>query len=104
MVYAIINDRGTQYRVEAGQELDVALLSAAAGDEITFDQVLLIAGNDSLQVGAPTVSGARVRAEVLTEAHGPKVIVFKYKSKARYRRRTGHRQDYTRVAIREILA
>jgi large subunit ribosomal protein L21 len=102
-VYAIINDRGAQYRVEEGQELDVALLDAEVGAEVTFGEVLMV-GGDNLQVGVPTVSGASVRAEVIGEAHGPKVIVFKYKSKARYRRRTGHRQDYTRLAIKQIVA
>ena len=101
-MYAIINDRGTKYRVEAGTELDVALLEAAPGTEITFGEVLLV-GGDQLRIGSPTVSGASVRAEVLTTSHGPKVVVFKYRNKKRYRRRTGHRQDYTRLAIREIV-
>ncbi|GAC1363320.1 MAG: 50S ribosomal protein L21 [Herpetosiphon sp.] len=101
-MYAIINDRGQQYRVEEGKELDIALLEAAPGSEITFDQVLLL-GGENVQIGTPTVGGAHVHAEVLGETQGEKIIVFKYKSKARYRRRTGHRQDYTRVAIRQII-
>lgn len=104
MVYAIINDRGAQYRVEAGQELDVALLEADAGTEVTFNDVLMVGGEEGIRIGTPVVGGASVRAEVVGVAHGPKVVVFKYKRKTRYRRRTGHRQDYTRVAIREIVA
>ncbi len=101
-MYAIINDRGTQYRVEAGKEVDVALMDATPGTEVTFSDVLFV-GGETTTFGTPTVSGVSVRAEVVTELHGPKIVVFKYKSKARYRRRTGHRQDYTRLAIREII-
>lgn len=103
IVYAIINDRGAQYRVEEGQLLDVARMDGEAGTEVVFDQVLLIGGEEP-KVGLPTVAGARVRAEVVGEARGEKIIVFKYRNKKRYRRRTEHRQDYTRVAIREISA
>ncbi len=100
-MYAIINDRGAQYRVEEGQILDVALMDGEPGAEVVFDQVLLIGGEEP-KVGLPTISGARVRAEVVGEARGEKIIVFKYRNKKRYRRRTGHRTDFTRVAIREI--
>jgi len=102
MVYAIIRDRGMQYRVEEGQELNIALLDADAGSEVEFGEVLLIGGNSSL-VGAPVVSGAKVLAEVLSEEKGEKIVVFRYKNKKRYRRRTGHRQKYTRVAISQIV-
>ncbi len=102
-MYAIINDRGAQYRVEEGRELDVALLDAAPGTEVTFGEVLLV-GGETPKIGNPNLSGASVLAEVVGEAHGPKIIVFKYKSKARYRRRTGHRQDYTRLMIKQIVS
>jgi large subunit ribosomal protein L21 len=65
---------------------------------------VLLIGGDEPRIGAPLVEGARVRAEVIGEAQGEKIIVFKYRNKKRYRRRTGHRQDYTRLAIREIVA
>jgi large subunit ribosomal protein L21 len=102
-VYAIIRDRGTQYRVEEGQLLDVAKLDLDPGTEVVLGEVLMI-GGEELRIGAPTLPEARVRAEVVGEARGEKIIVFKYRNKKRYRRRTGHRQDYTRLAIKEILA
>ena len=100
-MYAIIRDRGSQYRVEEGQLLDVAQMNLNPGTVVILDEVLMI-GGDEPQIGAPTVAGARVRAEVVGEARGEKIVVFKYRNKKRYRRRTGHRQDYTRLAIREI--
>ncbi len=101
-MYAIIRDRGQQYRVEPGQILDVAQLDLDPGAEVVLDEVLMI-GGENVQVGAPLVPNAQVRAEVVGEARGEKIIVFKYRNKKRYRRRTGHRQDYTRLAIKEIL-
>lgn len=103
-MYAVVRDRGAQYRVEAGQTIDVALMDAEPGTQITLDEVLLIGGTDDVQIGAPLIANASVIAEVIGEARGEKIIVFKYKRKKRYRRRTGHRQDYTRLAIREIKA
>jgi len=103
-VYAVIRDRGAQYRVEEGQTLDVALMDAEPGTQITLDEVLLVGGTDDLKIGAPLVANASVVAEVVGEARGEKIVVFKYKRKKRYRRRTGHRQDYTRLAIKEIRA
>jgi large subunit ribosomal protein L21 len=103
-VYAIIRDRGAQYRVEEGQTLDVALMDAEPGTEVTLGEVLMVGGSDDVKIGVPLVSNASVVAEVVGEARGDKIIVFKYKRKKRYRRRTGHRQDYTRLAIKEIRA
>jgi large subunit ribosomal protein L21 len=102
-VYAIIRDRGMQYRVEEGQLLDVARLELDPGAEVELGEVLMI-GGDEPRIGAPLVDGARVRAEVVGETRGEKIVVFKYRNKKRYRRRTGHRQDYTRLAIKEIVA
>jgi large subunit ribosomal protein L21 len=92
-----------QYRVEAGQVLDIALVEAEPGSEIELSEVLLVGGEQTL-VGAPLVDGAKVLAKVLGEAKGDKIVVFKYKNKKRYRRRTGHRQQYTRIAIGQIVA
>jgi large subunit ribosomal protein L21 len=103
-VYAVIRDRGAQYRVEEGQTLDVALMDAEPGTQVTLGEVLMIGGSDDVKIGAPLVANASVIAEVVGEARGEKIVVFKYKRKKRYRRRTGHRQDYTRLAIREIRA
>ncbi len=103
-MYAVIRDRGAQYRVEEGQTVDVALMDAEPGSQITLDEVLMIGGTDDVKIGAPLVANASVVAEVVGEARGEKIVVFKYKRKKRYRRRTGHRQDYTRIAIKEIRA
>jgi len=90
-----------QYRVEEGQVLDVAKMDLEAGAEVVLEEVLMIGGDNPL-IGAPTVANARVRAEVVGATQGEKIVVFKYRNKKRYRRRTGHRQDYTRLAIHEI--
>ena len=102
-MYAIIRDRGMQYRVETGQVLDIALVEAEPGSELELSEVLLVGGEQTL-VGAPLVDGAKVLAKVLGEAKGDKIVVFKYKNKKRYRRRTGHRQQYTRISISEIIS
>ncbi len=104
-MYAVIRDRGAQYRVELGQTLDVALMDAEPGTEVVIDEVLMVGGDDDdTKIGTPLVANARVIAEVVGEARGEKIVVFKYKRKKRYRRRTGHRQDYTRLTIKEIEA
>lgn len=104
-MYAIIRDRGMQYRVEQGQVLLLDLIEKATpGSQIEIGEVLLVGNGDSVQVGSPTLAGARVRAEVLGETKGEKIVVFRYRNKKRYRRRTGHRQRYTQVQITEILA
>ena len=102
-MYAIIRDRGMQYRVEKGQVLEVALLDAEPGSQLELGEVLLVGGDDRTVVGTPLVSGAKVLAKVLGDAKGEKIIVFRYKNKKRYRRRTGHRQKYTRIAISDII-
>ena len=102
-MYAIVRDRGMQYRVKNGQTLRVDLLDAEPGSEIELNEVLLIGDTDEVKVGSPLVAGATVRAEVLGDEKGDKIIVFKYRNKKRYRRRTGHRQKYTRIKINEIV-
>ena len=103
VVYAIIRDRGTQYRIEKGQVLEIALIDAEPGSQLELSEVLMI-GGEQTQVGTPLVAGAKVLARVLGETKGDKIIVFKYKNKKRYRRRTGHRQQYTSIAISDIVA
>lgn len=103
-MYAIIRDRGMQYRVEQGQVLTIDLIEEAApGSQIELGEVLLVGDGESIKIGAPLLSGAKVRAEVLREAKGEKIIVFRYRNKKRYRRRTGHRQRYTQIKISEIV-
>ena len=103
-MYAVMTTGGKQYRVEAGSELLVERLAAEAGSSVTFDRVLLVGDGDSVTVGTPTVAGASVSGTVVGEALGPKLVIFKFKQKVKYRRRTGHRQHLTRVRIDEISA
>ena len=102
-MYAIVATGGKQYRVEPGQRLEIEKLTAEPGSQVDLGEVLLVGDGDSVTIGQPTVAGARVVAEVLGETKGKKVIVFKYKSKVRYRRKTGHRQRYSRVLVRDIV-
>lgn len=84
--------------------LDVDLMQAEVGATVELGNVLLVSGGSDIRVGTPLVDGARVVAEVMEHGRGPKIRIFKYKNKTRYRRRLGHRQDFTRLQIREILA
>ena len=104
-MYAIVETGGKQYRVKPGDTIAVERLSGEPGDVLDLGRVLLVAGNgdSSTRVGSPGVAGAVVRAEVVEHARGEKIIVFRYKSKVRYRRKTGHRQALTRVRITDIL-
>ncbi|MBI3943895.1 MAG: 50S ribosomal protein L21 [Chloroflexi bacterium] len=101
-MYAVIETGGKQYKLEKGSTVDVELLPAAAGETVSLDRVLLVADGDQVTVGTPTVAGASVTATVLETVKGPKVVIFKYKPKIRYRRKTGHRQQYTRLRVEEI--
>jgi large subunit ribosomal protein L21 len=102
--YAIIETGGKQYRVAVGDTLAIEKLPAETGSEVTFDRVLMVGGDRPAQVGMPLIEGASVLAQVEDQYRGPKIIVFKYKPKKRYRRRMGHRQSLTRVAITAINA
>jgi len=102
-VYAVVQAGGRQHKVEVGATVDVDLIDAAVGSSVELDQVLLLSGDDGVTVGQPTVEGAKVIGEVVDDVRGDKIIVFKYKPKVRYRRKTGHRQDYTRLRIKEIV-
>jgi large subunit ribosomal protein L21 len=102
-IYAVVRSGGKQYRVEVGSKIDVEKLQAAEGDRVELPEVLLLADGGQVTAGNPTVAGAKVTAQVVEQGRGPKAVVFKYKAKVRYRRRTGHRQPYTRLAIVEIV-
>jgi len=102
-MYAIIETGGKQYKVTPGQTIDVERLDVAEGSTVDLDRVLLIAQGDRITVGSPTVSGAKVVATSQGEGKAKKIIVFKYKPKVRYRKKTGHRQSYTRLAIDKIV-
>lgn len=100
--YAIFKSGSRQYRASVGDTLVLDKLPVEPGSPIEFDQVLFISKNGNVRVGAPTLSGAKVKARVLEQGRDKKITVFKYKSKVRYRRKTGHRQDHTKVAIEGI--
>jgi large subunit ribosomal protein L21 len=101
-MYAVVSSGGKQYRVEAGSTLTLERVDGEPGAPFTFDRVLLIGDGDEVTVGTPVVPGASVSATVLGEELGPKLVIFKFKQKVKYRRRTGHRQHLTRVRIDEI--
>ena len=101
-MYAVVTTGGKQYRVEAGSELIIERLAEEPGASITFDRVLLVGDGDAVTIGSPTVDGASVSGTVLAEELGPKLIIFKFKQKVKYRRTRGHRQHLTRVRIDEI--
>ena len=103
-MYAVIETGGKQYRVSPGQTIEVELLPAEPGSKVTLDRVLLVATDGQTLVGQPTVAGAKVVGTIAREGRGEKIIVFKYKSKKRYRRTKGHRQDYTYLTITDIQA
>ncbi|MCR9294747.1 MAG: 50S ribosomal protein L21 [bacterium] len=104
-MYAIIVDGGRQYKVEPGQRLDIDLRDDAnTGDTIEFDQVLAIGGDEGLQLGSPSIEGAKVTATVLGMELGDKVYVEKFRRRKNYHRRTGHRQKYTRIEIGDIAS
>ena len=102
--YAIIETGGKQYRVSVGDSLAVEKLPVDAGSDVTFDRVLMLGGDGPARVGTPLVAGASVQGQVQDQYRGEKIVIFKYKPKKRYRRRTGHRQSLTRIAITAINA
>jgi large subunit ribosomal protein L21 len=103
-MYAVIETGGKQYRVSPGQTVEVELLEQEPGATVTLDRVLLVSSDGNTTVGQPTVAGATVVGTVAREGRGKKVIIFKYKSKKRYRRTKGHRQDYSYLLITDIQA
>lgn len=102
-MYAVVETGGKQYKVVPGETIDVEKLSAEAGETVELDKVLLVADGGKVTVGRPTIAGAKVVARVLEHDRGPKIVVFKYKPKKRYRRRMGHRQSLTRLSVSQIV-
>ena len=98
-MYAVIKTGGKQYRVAQGDVLEIERLQGEAGDELTFDEVLLVGDDESTVVGTPVVDGAVVKAKILAQDRAKKIIVFKMKRRKKYRRKQGHRQEITRVKI-----
>ncbi|MGB0679905.1 MAG: 50S ribosomal protein L21 [Polyangiales bacterium] len=102
-MYAVIRTGGKQYRVRQGERLRVEKLPGAVGDTISLDEVLML-GGDSPVVGTPRVEGASVKAKIVAQGKGRKIIVFKMKRRKNYRRKTGHRQPLTELHIEDIQA
>jgi large subunit ribosomal protein L21 len=103
IMYALVEFKGKQYKAEKGALLKVDLIDAEPGTAINIDTVLLVSG-DSVKVGSPYVTGAKVSATVESHGKDEKIIVFKYKPKKDYRRKQGHRQKYSIIKIGEISA
>ncbi|MEW6233299.1 MAG: 50S ribosomal protein L21 [Chloroflexota bacterium] len=101
--YAIVETGGKQYRVSVGDRVDIESLPFEEGESVELDRVLLVVDGGQVKVGQPTVPGAKVKATVVANDRGKKILVFKYKPKVRYRRRLGHRQTFTRLEINEIV-
>lgn len=102
MSHAVIRTGGKQYRVAQGDLVRIEKLDGAAGDTITFDEVLFL-GGDSPKFGTPLVQGAKVSGEIVSQGRGEKIIIFKFKRRKKYRRKAGHRQCFTSVKITEVL-
>jgi len=98
--FAVIETGGKQYRVSAGDKIKIEKLNAVPGGSFVFDRVLLRADGDKVEIGAPYVSGAKVQAKILRHGRERKKIVFKYHSKTRYKKKKGHRQNFTEVEIK----
>jgi len=99
-MYAVIKTGGKQYRVQQGDQLRVEKLPGSVGDTITFDEILLVAGEGAaLQIGTPNLAGAKVEAKIVAQDRAKKIIVFKFKRRKNYRRKAGHRQPFTALQI-----
>lgn len=103
-MYAIIQTGGKQYRIAEGDVVYVEKLEAGEGEAVEFTEVLTVVKDGQVTVGAPVVAGAKVVGKVEQQGKGKKILVFKYKAKANYRKRQGHRQPFTKVLIEKIEA
>ena len=101
-MYAVIKTGGKQYRVAPGEKLKIESITADVGATIVLDQVLMVAEGESVKVGNPTVTGAKVSATVLSHGRGQKVRIFKLRRRKHYQKTQGHRQNYTEIRVDEI--
>ena len=102
-MYAIIKTGGKQYRVKSGEQVKVESLVAEVGAAVSFDDVLMLGEGDGVKVGAPFVSGAKVKATVVSQGRGDKVRIFKLRRRKHYQKTQGHRQSYTELRIDDIV-
>jgi large subunit ribosomal protein L21 len=101
-MYAVFKTGGKQYRVAAGDKVRVEKLPGSVGDAVAFDDVLLVAG-DTVKLGHPVVGGAKVEAKIVGQGLGHKIIIFKFRRRKNYRRKSGHRQPFTALEITNIV-
>jgi len=102
-MYAIIKSGGKQYRVKAGEQVRVEALAAEVGSTVSLEEVLLVGTGDGVKVGAPLVSGAKIKATVVSHGRGDKVKIFKLRRRKHYQKTQGHRQSYTELRIDDII-
>ena len=103
-MYAVIKTGGKQYRVVAGEKLKIEQIPAEVGAEITLDQILMVGEGETVQIGAPLLAGATVKATVLSQGRHDKVTIFKMRRRKHYQKHQGHRQNYTEIRIDDIVA
>jgi large subunit ribosomal protein L21 len=103
-MYAVVNTGGKQYKVQQGEVLRVEKLSGEVGSPVTFDRVLMFSDGDNVSIGQPLVDGVSVEGHIVEQGKAKKIVVFKYKRRKRFRRKKGHRQEFTAVQIDSIKA
>jgi large subunit ribosomal protein L21 len=103
-MYAVVNSGGKQYKVQQGEVLRVEKISGDVGSPVTFDRVLMFADGDNVSIGQPVLDGVSVEGHIVEQGKAKKIIVFKYKRRKRFRRKKGHRQQFTAVQIDSIKA
>ena len=101
-MYAVINSGGKQIRVTPGEVVRLESLQGNVGDKVSLEDVLLISSDDEIKVGTPVIKGAKVDATIVEHGRGKKITVFKFKRRKMYRRKQGHRQNYTAVKVESI--
>ena len=102
-MYAVVKSGARQYRASVGDTITVERLPAEVGQQLELAEVLLVADGEQIEIGQPTIGGAKILATVIAQEKGPKIRIFKYHPRKRYRRRAGHRQRYTQLRVDKIV-
>lgn len=102
-MYALVEVKGKQYKAEKGRTIAVDLFDNKPGDKVEFDKVLMVSGDKETKVGSPYVKGAKVTAVIEESFRGKKVIVYKYKRRKGFKKKQGHRQNYTTIKVEDII-
>lgn len=103
-MYAIISTGGKQYKISEGETIRIEKITGKVGEPVSFDRVLMLSDGKTAKVGEPTLADVTVTGRIVEQGKAKKIIVFKYKRRKRYRRKRGHRQQYTALKIDTILA